>query len=71
MQELGNIMQPIIAADYEKEAAMKFDAKYNSNKNTDSSEGGGAGSDGSESLSSVKDPSERSVIDVTIKQQED
>ena len=71
LQELGNIMQPIIAADYEKEAAMKFDAKYNSNKNTDSAEGGGAGSDGSEYVSSLKDPSERSVIDVTIKQQED
>jgi hypothetical protein len=34
LQELGNIMQPIIVQDYEKEAAIKFgDMKPNSNEN--------------------------------------
>lgn len=59
LQELGNIMQPIIVQDYEREAAMKF------------GDGQSQGVDSAANGSASTAKREGDVIDVTIKQTED
>mmetsp|Transcript_12799 Transcript_12799/g.27212 ORF Transcript_12799/g.27212 Transcript_12799/m.27212 type:complete len:215 (-) Transcript_12799:486-1130(-) len=61
LQELGNIMQPIIVQEYEKEAAVRFD--NSSTEGADSTLGGGS-SAGSGGAAPTKGPGD--VIDVTI-----
>lgn len=62
LQDLGNIMQPIITQDYERQAAEKFGDKKGAGSSA------GESTNGSPSAPSARDKG--GVIDVTREQQE-